>query len=250
VVVASALDVAGEGFTEDDDSGAFIGVDISLRSHLGHVRRLTEDYARRLGLSDDFVSDLALAAGLHDIGKADPRFQRLLAGGNEVRLALQLEPLAKSRGEAKDIASRERARERSAYPPGYRHELLSVVMLERSCGALDAARDRDLVLHLVGSHHGWCRPFSPANDTGPSMTVRLEVDGLELSGDAAHALARLDSGVADRFFELLDRYGWWGLAWLEAIVRLADHRASEAAIQERSDAPKHDPELADLAERR
>jgi CRISPR-associated endonuclease/helicase Cas3 len=103
---------------------------------------------------------------------------------------------------------------------------MSVALLEDS--ALRArSYDWDLVLHLVGSHHGWCRPFAPVVLDDTPMTVELSHAGLLLRAASDHDLARLDRGVPERFVRLCERYGWHGLAWLEAILRLADHRASE-----------------------
>ena len=181
------------------------------------------------GIPEMLASDLALVARLHDIGKADPRFQQMLHGGSAVRMAASPRLLAKSRGDAGDRAARERARDRARYPRGYRHELLSVALLEANAATLELANDRDLVLHLIGSHHGWCRPFAPAVDDGLPLIVTVSLNGQRYNADAAHGLASVDSGIADRYWLLTERYGWWTLAWFEALVRLADHRASEEA---------------------
>lgn len=218
----------GEISTEDD-TASFTGTEVSLAEHCSDVKRIVEAFARGLGLPDALIKDLALAAWLHDVGKADRRFQQMLVGGSEVRLAALDAPLAKSAAPALDAAVRREARRRAGYPDQYRHELLSVAMVTRTSTALVEARDADLVLHLVGSHHGWCRPFAPFVDESKPIPVRLEHGDVVLEASTNHDLARLDSGIADRFWTLVRRYGWWGLAWLEAILRLADHRASEWA---------------------
>jgi CRISPR-associated endonuclease/helicase Cas3 len=224
----SVSDIVGD----DDDGASYIGAEITLDAHLKDVERWIRAFGANVGLPNALVDDLALSARLHDIGKSDPRFQRMLHGGSAVRMAASDQLLAKSRGDSGDREARRQAQVRAGYPNGYRHELLSVAMVQGNATALSEAYDPELVLHLIGSHHGWCRPFAPAVDHGPSLAVGFEFDGQHYQGDAAHGFARADSGIADRFWRLTERYGWWQLAWFESLVRLADHRASE----ERSEA--------------
>lgn len=212
---------------DDAEGASFLGREIGLDEHLADVRRWVRRFAEHLGLPDKLRSDLELAARLHDIGKADPRFQQLLRGGVPGRGASGARLLAKSQGEAGARVARELARMRSGYPKGYRHEMLSVAMLEAEGRALEAAFDRDLVLHLVGSHHGWGRPFAPASSEGALVFSLLELDGIQYRSGTNHELASFGSSVGERFWSLTERYGWWTLAFLEALLRLADHRASE-----------------------
>ena len=111
----------------------------------------------------------------------------------------------------------------AGYPKGARHELMSAALLAPH--AEDAGDvDFDLLLHLVASHHGRCRPFAPVvEDTDP---VEVRCGNWRARSD--HGLERLGSGVSERFWRLTRRYGWYGLAFLEAVLRLADHRESEA----------------------
>jgi CRISPR-associated endonuclease/helicase Cas3 len=199
--------------------------------------RGVEDWARRLAAgcllgSDSLVDTLALAGFLHDVGKADPRFQVWLHGGDEVAAAAAPALLAKSDANPRNRAARERARVRAGYPKGARHEMLSVAMMtaaeDLKNDAVRRGLDWDLVLHLVASHHGFARPFAPvAEGDAEPVEVTLTHGKYGLRARSDHELQRLDSGIADRFWTLVRRYGWHGLAYLEAILRLADHRRSE-----------------------
>ena len=210
---------------EDDASASGIGRPVKLLRHLPDVEALARCHAMGCGLPEELVEAIACAGLLHDLGKADPRFQSLLRGGTRW---LGGERLAKSAEMPGSPAAYEKARIASGYPKGGRHELLSVRLAESASMLLPERDDlRDLVLHLIASHHGHCRPFAPVVFDEQGVDVDFELRGQRTHWCGPTNLERLDSGVADRYWRLVRRYGWWGLAWLEALLRLADWRQSE-----------------------
>lgn len=225
--LASARDEpeSGDSVSSEPETSSFSSVEIPLDDHLEGVGEWARQLGTNCGLDESLVNDLELAGRLHDFGKADPRFQVMLRGGDPV--AAMGARLAKSATPSDAYALRRAAQVRSGYPFGTRHELMSLAMIDEVAEVAARASDWDLVRYLVSSHHGSCRPFPPAvaDDDGP--LVSHDFDGTALEASANHRLEVLDSGVAERFWLLVRRYGWHRLAWLEAIIRLADHRRSE-----------------------
>lgn len=220
---------AGTPTDEDDTYSAT--VEVSLEHHLEGVAQWAVRFARGAGLSDDIQRNLELAARFHDVGKADHRMQAMFHGGSFWAAAASETLLAKSAQLPSGLGEFRRARQACGYPVGFRHELVSARLMESASGLLDTAADRDLALHLVTSHHGRGRPFAPVVEDPAPVVVELDIFGYPMSAGSQTGLERLDSGVPERFWRLVRRYGWWGLAWLEALVRVADHRRSEAELR-------------------
>jgi CRISPR-associated endonuclease/helicase Cas3 len=214
--------------TEDDASSASgRGQAVTLLpDHAAAVEQRARTFAACLGLPSPLVETLVFAACHHDDGKADPRFQKWLLGAPPDPDAV---PLAKS-GHRRGAAGERAARLAAGVPDGWRHEVLSVRLAARRMTESPAPPDPDLALYLIGSHHGQGRPFFRHND-GWDAYDRL-VGGVPLPPGVGPERLDFDWQGQDwpcLFTELQRRYGPWGLALLEAVLRLADHRASEAA---------------------
>ncbi len=197
-----------------------------LENHLEQVACLAEKLAKHC-LPKEFSPALFQKVGQwHDVGKLDERFQILLHNGNEV--AAFGESLAKSDKIPSSPQRRRTIRESADLPEHFRHEMLSLQLAERFAKLHE--EERDLILHLIASHHGCARPFAPvcADEDPPAVSgtvngCKFHLGKEERQKDPPH---QLNSGVSERFWRLTRRYGWWGLAYLESILRLADWRAS------------------------
>jgi CRISPR-associated endonuclease/helicase Cas3 len=177
----------------------------SLSKHVGDVVRQAGLSSR--GLSMDAVSSEAIeiAAKYHDTGKGRDLWQAYARRGPDDP------PLGKS---DRYLDWRVLCFDKNDSDAVFRHEFGSLVD-GTSNPEITGHTHRELILHLIASHHGHARPhFGNSIDPGPT-------------GDAdPDAIA---AAVPVRFANLQRRYGRWGLAWLEAIFRCADQRASAEA---------------------
>jgi CRISPR-associated endonuclease/helicase Cas3 len=218
-------------FVEAEDSWQSGSSDpVRLDAHCDDVANEAHRFAEYLGLPSALRNTLKQSGLLHDAGKTDPRFQSWMHGGNERPANTFPHSLAKSIALMPTKKDRRDARDRAGLPQGFRHEMLSLQLAQSRNGRSDAATEHDLLLHLIAAHHGYARPFAPVviDEAPPAVTF----NGATLTVAQRASLIpphRLDSGVAERFWKLTRRFGWWGLPWLESMLRLADWAASNAA---------------------
>jgi CRISPR-associated endonuclease/helicase Cas3 len=189
--------------TEDDRSA---GHPQLLDTHQQWAERRALELAKRLNLPDDYTEMLRIAARLHDEGKKAKRWQ----------LAFN----AKSDG----VYAKTRGPVNVALLDGYRHEFGSLPVVANDSDFIKLHIDlQNLALHLIAAHHGFARPVTSASgceDAPPS------------------ALEERTQEVALRYARLQKRWGPWGLAWWESLLRAVDQQASRDNDTEDSAAAK------------
>ncbi len=218
-VVAPESQRPTSDFGSEDDEMSLTLEAVQLDEHGRAVGAFAHSIAVCIGLPATLAEVVGHAGALHDIGKADLRFQRWLDPKGEHATLMAKSTTARHSWEVTRAAS--------GWPRGGRHEDLSARLVRSWLEQHPAWSDpdhRELLLHLVVSHHGKGRPLLSPVDDGTAVNVSAVVDGVSV--DAPADLARVDWDQPRRFRRLNERFGPWGLALLEAIVRLADWRVS------------------------
>jgi CRISPR-associated endonuclease/helicase Cas3 len=175
----------------DDEGSRNRREKLRLDVHLLRTEEWAAQLSQRLALPEPERGALARAGRAHDLGKQRRVWQRSIKNFTDP-------PLAKGPMQPSELGH-------------YRHELGSLHDGDFS-GLSEEAKD--LALHVVAAHHGRARPHFPV----------IESYDPEVKDDVVAALVR---EVPLRFDRLQQRYGRWGLAWLESILRAADVLGSE-----------------------
>ena len=230
-VPASSGQEAGRAIDNDEDTTSRVRV--SLAKHSLHARDEAAHLAQQLELPEDERNILAESALWHDLGKAHDVFKARCGLGQ------QDTPLAKT----PDYNWRG-ADERNR--PYFRHELASALAY---LAGRDWKQEADLPAYLIAAHHGkvrmrlralpnekhagdgrlfargvWDGDKLPRTDLGGTIVPEtvLDLDLMQLGE------GRFGPSWSARCQALLKQYGPFRLAFLEALLRIADWRASEA----------------------
>jgi CRISPR-associated endonuclease/helicase Cas3 len=167
----------------------------TIEEHAAQVVDHVTQLANALGLGDNLKEALVVAANWHDSGKSRKVWQRSIYNSSPTLFA-------KPGIQGMD----------AHLLGGYRHEFGSILDASAS-EEINKHPERDLILHLIAAHHGHGRPhFEPE-------ALNFEKHTTKENEDAAHEAMR-------RFARLQLRFGRWGLAWLESLLRCADAAAS------------------------
>ncbi len=165
-----------------------------LDEHLSWAEACARKIAEAAGLTGDHADVVAIAARLHDEGKKAQRWQCAFNARHDGLYAKTKGPINFSRlGK-------------------YRHEFGSLPNAEKD-EALKRLPDhlQELVLHLIAAHHGQARPVIETRGCDDAPPFLLKTRARE---------------VALRFARLQKRWGPWGLAWWESLLRAADQQSS------------------------
>ena len=173
----------------------------ALAEHQCWAAKRAEAIGRRLSLPDDYIAMLAIAARLHDEGKRARCWQRAFRAERDKKKFGISGDLAKTRGPINQ-----------AVLGGYRHEFGSLPYAKDDAEFKKLSEElQELALHLIAAHHGSGRPLIASDNCEDAPRSMLEERTRE---------------VALRFARLQKRWGPWGLAWWEALLRAADVQAS------------------------
>lgn len=230
ILITDSLDLDLEAQLHEDehceeepegDEASIIGRPLLLAQHRADVESAVVEFAQNAGLSDELTRSLRLAGCWHDEGKRDPRFQAWLHG-SELKALASEDPIAKS---GRDSSSWKPST-LFGYPGGARHEFVSVRLLERYCEVAHYEGNCDLAKLLIGTHHGFGRPFPPVSRDPRPVDIPWTDGDREIVVSSRHRLDRLEGDWVELFWQMVRRFGWWGLAYLESILVTADRTVS------------------------